>query len=408
MTETAQKLQAKLTELLEEGAQRIILSKPAAKQQTYRKAVLEKKTGATGKYWQLARYTDKQVFHENVVPAALPAAAAALTDGQFLQLNIWCTEAEYNIMLSRKGQMTVRKSTRSTPVKPADETHGAGHDRKKQYLLPEGTVVPPLVDMGVFTPDGRVVKAMYDKYRQINRFLEIIDDAIKDAPPRHLNIIDFGCGKSYLTFLVYYYLTVVRGIEVRMVGLDLKAEVIEHCNAAAARYGYAGLSFALGDINGYAAPFAVDMVLTLHACDTATDFALFNAIQWGARMIFSVPCCQHELNTQMQPQSLTLLGRYGIIQERFAALATDAIRGRLLEYCGYKTQLLEFIDFAHTPKNILIRAVRRPGIPGGVPDASGKLTSNQKAALDEVDAARAEFGFAPTLYRLLGLENTTE
>ena len=150
------------------------------------------------------------------------------------------------------------------------------------------------------------------------------------------------------------------------------------------------------------------MVLTLHACDTATDFALFNAVQWGARMIFSVPCCQHELNTQMQPQSLTLLGRYGIIQERFAALATDAIRGRLLEYCGYKTQLLEFIDFAHTPKNILIRAVRRPGMPGGVPDASGKLTSNQKAALDEVNAARAEFGFAPTLYRLLGLENTTE
>lgn len=408
MTETAQKLQAKLTELLAEGAQRIILSKPAAKQQTYRKAVLEKKTGAAGEYWQLARYTDKQVFHENVVPAALPAAAAALTDGQFLQLNIWCTEAEYNIMLSRKGQMTVRKSTRSVPSKQVDDTHGAGHDRKKQYLLPEGTVVPPLVDMGVFTPDGRVVKAMYDKYRQINRFLEIIDDAIKDAPPRHLNIIDFGCGKSYLTFLVYYYLTVVRGIEVQMVGLDLKAEVIEHCNAAAARYGYAGLSFALGDINGYAAPFAVDMVLTLHACDTATDFALFNAVQWGARMIFSVPCCQHELNTQMQPQSLTLLGRYGIIQERFAALATDAIRGRLLEYCGYKTQLLEFIDFAHTPKNILIRAVRRPGIPGGVPDASGKLTSNQKAALDEVNAARAEFGFAPTLYRLLGLENTTE
>ena len=408
MTETAQKLQAKLTELLAEGAQRIILSKPAAKQQTYRKAVLEKKTGAAGEYWQLARYTDKQVFHENVVPAALPAAAAALTDGQFLQLNIWCTEAEYNIMLSRKGQMTVRKSTRSVPSKQVDDTHGAGHDRKKQYLLPEGTVVPPLVDMGVFTPDGRVVKAMYDKYRQINRFLEIIDDAIKDAPPRHLNIIDFGCGKSYLTFLVYYYLTVVRGIEVQMVGLDLKAEVIEHCNAAAARYGYAGLSFALGDINGYAAPFAVDMVLTLHACDTATDFALFNAVQWGARMIFSVPCCQHELNTQMQPQSLTLLGRYGIIQERFAALATDAIRGRLLEYCGYKTQLLEFIDFAHTPKNILIRAVRRPGMPAGVPDAAGKLTANQKAALAEVETTASEVGFSPTLYRLLGLEQAAE
>ena len=402
MTETAQKLQAKLEELLTEDARRIILSKPVSKQQLYRKAVLERKTGAK-EYWQLAKYTEKQVFHENLEPAALPAAAAALADGQFLQLNILCTTAEYNILLSRKGQMTVRRSVCNAPAAP-DETHGAGHDRKKQYLLPEGTVVPPLVDMGVFTPDGRVVKAMYDKYRQINRFLEIIDDAIRDALPKQLNIIDFGCGKSYLTFLVYYYLTQVRGIAVRMVGLDLKADVIEHCNAAAQRYGYTGLTFALGDINGYAAPFAVDMVLTLHACDTATDHALFNAVQWGARMIFSVPCCQHELNAQMQPQTLTLLGRYGIIQERFAALATDAIRGRLLEYCGYKTQLLEFIDFAHTPKNILIRAVRRPGMPAGVPNSAGKLTANQKAALAEVNAARGEFSFSPTLYRLLGLD----
>lgn len=400
MTETTQKLTEKLTELLNEGAQRIILSKPAAKQQLYRKAVLERKGGAK-EYWQLAKYTEKQVFHENVEPAALPAAAAALAGDTFMQLNAWTPAAEYNIMLSRKGQMTVRKSARSVP---ADETHGAGHDRKKQYLLPEGTVVPPLVDMGVFTPDGRIVKAMYDKYRQINRFLEIIDDAIKDAPPKRLNIIDFGCGKSYLTFLVYYYLTAVRGIEVQMVGLDLKAEVIEHCNTAAARYGYTGLTFALGDINGYAAPFAVDMVLTLHACDTATDHALFNAVQWGARMIFSVPCCQHELNAQMQPESLTLLGRYGIIQERFAALATDAIRGRLLEYCGYKTQLLEFIDFAHTPKNILIRAVRRPGMPAGAPVSGAKLTANQQAALAEVRSLLREFHFTPTLCRLLGLD----
>lgn len=399
MTETVIKLQQKLAELQAEGARRIVVSKPAGKQQLYRKAVLEYKTGAK-EYWQLARYTEKQVFHENIDPASLPAAAAALTDGQFLQLNVFCPQAEYNIMLSRKGQMTVRRSA-AAAASGTPDAHGAGHDRKKQYLLPEGTVVPPLVDMGVFTPDGRVVKAMYDKYRQINRFLEIIDDAVKDAPPKQLNIIDFGCGKSYLTFLVYYYLTAVRGISVQMVGLDLKADVIEHCNAAAKRYGYEGLSFALGDINGYTAPFAVDMVLTLHACDTATDFALFNAVQWGARMIFSVPCCQHELNAQMAPQTQTLLGRYGIIQERFAALATDAVRGRLLEYCGYRTQLLEFIDFAHTPKNILIRAVRRPGMPAGVPDAAGKPTSNQKAALAEVDALCSEFRFTPTLYRLL-------
>ena len=401
MSETTIKLTEKLTELLQLGADRIILSKPAAKTQSYRKAVLERKTG-TREYWQLAKYTEKQVFHENIEPAALPAAAAALTEEQFLQLNVWTPEAEYNIMLSRKGQMTVRRAARSAPA--ADETHGAGHDRKKQYLLPEGTVVPPLVDMGVFTPDGRVVKAMYDKYRQINRFLEIIDDAVRDTRPEQLNIIDFGCGKSYLTFLVYYYLSAVRGIRVQMVGLDLKEDVIKNCNAAAQRYGYDGLTFALGDIIGYAAPFAVDMELTLHACDTATDFALFNAVQWGARMIFSVPCCQHELNAQMQPETQTLLGRYGIIQERFAALATDAVRGRLLEYCGYKTQLLEFIDFAHTPKNILIRAVRRPGMPAGAPDPTGKLTVNQRAALDEVRTLLREFHFAPTLYRLLGLE----
>ncbi|MBQ8610543.1 MAG: SAM-dependent methyltransferase [Oscillospiraceae bacterium] len=401
MSETTIKLTEKLTELLQLGADRIILSKPAAKTQPYRKAVLERKTG-TREYWQLAKYTEKQVFHENIEPAALPAAAAALTEEQFLQLNVWTPEAEYNIMLSRKGQMTVRRAARSAPA--ADETHGAGHDRKKQYLLPEGTVVPPLVDMGVFTPDGRVVKAMYDKYRQINRFLEIIDDAVRDTRPEQLNIIDFGCGKSYLTFLVYYYLSAVRGIRVQMVGLDLKEDVIKNCNAATQRYGYDGLTFALGDINGYAAPFAVDMVLTLHACDTATDFALFNAVQWGARMIFSVPCCQHELNAQMHPETQTLLGRYGIIQERFAALATDAIRGRLLEYCGYKTQLLEFIDFAHTPKNILIRAVRRPGMPAGAPDPTGKLTVNQRAALDEVRTLLHEFHFTPTLYRLLGLD----
>ncbi len=403
MTDTAQKLAEKLAVLLAEGADRIILSKPAVKQQLYRKAVLERKTG-TKEYWQLARYTEKQVFHENVEPAALPTAAAELADGRFLQANIWTPSAEYNIMLSRKGQMTVRKSARSAPAADGDDAHSVGHDRKKQYLLPEGTVIPPLVDMGVFTPDGRVVKAMYDKYRQINRFLEIIDDAIKDAPPKQLNIIDFGCGKSYLTFLVYYYLTAVRGIRVQMVGLDLKADVIEHCNAAAQRYGYDGLTFALGDINGYAAPFTVDMVLTLHACDTATDHALFNAVHWGARMIFSVPCCQHELNARMKPETLTLLSRYGIIQERFAALATDAIRGRLLEYCGYRTQLLEFIDFAHTPKNILIRAVRRPGMPAGTPDPAGKLTANQRAALDEVRTLTNELHVSPTLWHLLGLE----
>jgi SAM-dependent methyltransferase len=245
--------------------------------------------------------------------------------------------------------------------------------------------------MGVFTRDGQVINAKYDKFKQINRFIEILDDEISKRNAKQLNVIDFGCGKSYLTFVVYYYLTKIRGMEVKMIGLDLKEDVIRKCNASAEKYGYDGLHFELGDINGYTAPFDVDMVITLHACDTATDFALFNAIQWKAKMIFSVPCCQHELNAQMKPENLTILSEYGILQERFAAIATDAIRGNLLTWCGYKTQLLEFIDFEHTPKNILIRAVRREIIPQAVRDK----------AIGEVEGLMKEFAFDPTLYRLL-------
>lgn len=203
--------------------------------------------------------------------------------------------------------------------------------------------------------------------------------------------IDFGCGKSYLTFIVYYYLTEIRGIRAEIIGLDLKADVIEKCSRAAQNYGYDGLHFEKGDINGYKTPFDVDLVMTLHACDTATDYALYNAVQWKAKLIFSVPCCQHELNGQMEPGTLPILSRYGILKERFCALATDAIRGNLLEYCGYRTQLMEFIDMAHTPKNILIRAVRRP-----VSNAK-----KQQEALEQVRALTNEFQFHPTLCRLL-------
>lgn len=386
----------KLSKIAAASPYKIIISKPVSSGTAYRKIVIEKKES----YYQAASYTEKQVFHQNIRNNELESYLADTVVGSYLQVNAWDDEKEYMILISQKGKVSYKtKRTSGDKAKKA-----SAHNRKKQYLIEEGTVVAPLVDMGIFTAEGKVVKSMYDKFRQINRFLEIIDDGVRDYPVDELNIIDFGCGKSYLTFVLYYYFTEIRKRKVHIVGLDLKADVIKNCNAAAKKYGYENLHFEIGDINGYQADFPVDMVVTLHACDTATDFALFNAIQWNAKMIFSVPCCQHELNQQIDTESFSLMTRYGIIKERFSALATDAIRANLLEYCGYKTQLLEFIDFAHTPKNILIRAVKK-GNTAGVKRAKAIVpTSVKRRYLEEVEHMMEEFHFEPTLYNLLADE----
>ena len=383
-----------LATILADAPQRLILSKQMSKTQEYRKVIIEKKSDG----YQIAKYTEKQVFHENCDTARLTDYLSRTMGCEFLQLNGWSAGKEHQILMSKKGTVTYKKKIVRGDTQVSSGTAqpkvSVSHNRKKNYILQEGSQIPPLIDMGVFTKEGNVVHAMYDKFRQISRFIELIDDAVGSVDKPCWHIIDFGCGKSYLTFILYYYFTAIKKQPVEIIGLDLKADVIEKCNAAAQKYGYDHLRFELGDINGYHAPFDVDMVVTLHACDTATDYALYNAICWNADMIFSVPCCQHELNQQMHTDTLSLFTRYGIVQERMAALMTDAIRGNLLTCMGYKTQLLEFVDLSHTPKNLLIRAVKSPSM-------SKKTRSAQ---FDEVQAVMDAFHVEPTLYRLLSAD----
>lgn len=372
-----------ISKIFESDIQKAVISKPSSKDAQFKKITIS----LMPKFYQIAKYTEKQVFHENLTFDEIADRCCELMGDSFMQLNAWASGKEFYITVSKKGKVFYKAKN----INSGNVCAPAEHNRQKQYLLPEGQVIEPLVDMGIFTKEGKVVQSMYDKYKQINRLIEIIDDSVRQNDYKKLNIIDFGCGKSYLTFIVYYYLTQIKHIDTTIIGLDLKKDVIEKCNKASQKYGYSNLRFELGDINGYKAPFDVDMVITLHACDTATDFALYNAINWGAKMIFSVPCCQHELNSQIKTDNLSLLTRYGIIQERFSALLTDSIRGNLLEYCGYKTQLLEFIDFAHTPKNILIRAVLK----------GNQSNKAKEKALTEVRSAIKEFNVNPTLYNLL-------
>ena len=320
--------------------------------------------------FQAEEQAGKQAFHRNLDRDEAADYVTGLLDGSFRQAEIASGLGKALILVSRKGKVTVKvkQNPRTARILPAgnpasrepERTVLLSHNRKKHYILEEGIPVPFLVDLGVMTKEGRVVNSRYDKYRQINRFLEFIEDILPNLDQdRESTIIDFGCGKSYLTFAMYYYLKELKGYPVRIIGLDLKEDVIEHYSRLGRQYGYEGLSFCHGDIASFEGVEKVDMVVTLHACDLATDYALEKAVNWGARVILSVPCCQHELNGQMENSLLRPVLQYGLIKERMAALYTDAIRAQVLEYRGYRTQILEFIDMEHTPKNILIRAVRQ-------------------------------------------------
>ena len=338
-------------------------------------------------YFQVSRYTDKQVFHENMTAEDALETLSGWILHDFRQAQIRMQDEMVTVLVSKKGKATV-KSKKAACI----ETQNLEHNRKKQYIIEEGTAVPFMIDLGVMTESGKIIRTRYDKYRQINRFLEFIEDILPELPTdRTVHIIDFGCGKSYLTFAMYYYLKVLKHYDIRITGLDLKQKVIEDCQALADRYGYDGLQFLCGDIADYNGTDEVDMVVTLHACDTATDYALYKDVKWHASVILSVPCCQHELNRKMQCETLFGAFQYGLIKERTAALMTDAMRGQLLEMKGYKTQLLEFIDMEHTPKNILIRGVKSRGL---LPKAA------RKQQMENYQKCRDFFGAELTLEKL--------
>lgn len=329
--------------------------------------------------FQREEYANNQVFHENMDKETTVEQICTFLEKDYKQLDLLCEQSSFSALVSKKGKSTI-KENKNQIAKKID----LSHNRKKRYILDTDEVIPFLVDLGVQTKEGKIVDKKYKKYKQINRFLEFVKDVLPELPKdRPVKIIDFGCGKSYLTFAVYYYLHIMNGRDVEMIGLDLKKDVIAHCNRMAEKYEYASLHFLEGDISTYDGADSADMVITLHACDVATDFALDKAVHWNAKVILSVPCCQHELNAQIENDMLEPLLKYGILKERFAALLTDALRANLLEQNGYEVQILEFIDMEHTPKNLLIRAIKR----GEKADKKQeKLENSYKTLCDELNA----------------------
>ena len=307
-------------------------------------------------YFQTSVSDGKKEFHKNYEKAELLEQLDHWLRKDYRQLQMDTTTQSIQALVSKKGKTTVKQKI----ARDMRSARVLDHNRKKRYLLEEGTPIPFLVDLGVMTAEGAIVRSRYDKFRQINRYLEFVEDILPELDKdRELTLIDFGCGKSYLTFALYYYLTVKKQYRIRMIGLDLKKDVMEHCQELAEKYGYDRLTFLTGDIADYDGVEMVDMVVSLHACDTATNYALEKALQWNAKVIFAVPCCHHELNRQMHSTEMNPVLKYGLIQERMAALMTDAFREDVLELEGYQVQVLEFIDMEHTPKNILIRAVKQ-------------------------------------------------
>ena len=337
---------------------------------------------------QAERFEDNKAFHQNLTDEALMPWAEENLEGKYRQVLIVTDTESRQYILKRDGSYK-KSGCGAVVARPAAVR---GHNREKDYILREGENIPALVDLGVFTKDFRIVRAKYDKFRQINRFVELVAQGVRDDGADSIRILDFGCGKSYLTFILYYYFSVRRGMQTEIIGYDLKADVVEHCNEIAARYGYEGLRFEVADVTrDKLADTEIDMVVTLHACDTATDYALAYAISRKVKHIFSVPCCQHEVNLSIRKGGeLDLLLEHGIIRERVCALLTDSIRAAVLEDAGYTVDVIEFVDFEHSPKNLMLRAQH-----------TGKKRSGSR---EKAEALRETYGFKQSLLDLIPKE----
>lgn len=398
--EESRELGQALDLFLDEALERILFSNPVDRERIARSR-LRPLLIKGSLVFQAEEQVGRQAFHRNMSKEETVSYITELLDGSFRQAEIVSGRGTGLILVSRKGKVTVKVKQKAhsggagdQPARIQSASGLMSHNRQKSYILKEGSPVPFLVNLGVMTKEGRIVNSRYDKYRQINRFLEFIEDILPNLnQEEETTIIDFGCGKSYLTFAMYHYLKVLKEYPVRIIGLDLKQDVIDHCSRLAMQYGYEGLDFYHGDIASYEGVDHVDMVVTLHACDTATDFALKKAVDWGAKVILSVPCCQHELAKQISCDIQKPVLQYGLIKERMAALYTDAIRAQVLERCGYRTQILEFIDMEHTPKNILIRGIRQ-----------GRKAANE----GQLKELLGFLGITPAAVRLLAPELCTD
>ncbi len=330
---------------------KLVFSQKKTNDYLYSKITIKPYNSKQGVMYQMEKIKGTQAFHENISENELYNWIFETGKENFSQC---CLTAEgitlHYTILSNK---TKRKMTENA-VQKAEQS---SHNKEKNYILLQGENIPALVDLGVFTKDFKVANSKYDKYKQINRFIEIVDDGFKSFNKNEVTILDFGCGKSYLTFIIYYYFTYIKKVKATVIGYDLKEDVVESCNKTAQRYGYENLKFYVNDVTkGELYEGNVDMVITLHACDIATDFALYHAIENKVPRIFSVPCCQHEICSSVKKGGdYDILLNHGLLKERFSALLTDSIRAEVLKKSGYEVDVIEFVDFAHSPKNLMLR-----------------------------------------------------